>query len=72
MAEGPGKYDDEATAAREATGALAVALIVLGGTRGSGFSVQAVELANTSVLKSLPDLLRSLADQIERDVSKPR
>jgi hypothetical protein len=37
---GPGKYDDACTAAREATEAAGVILIVLGGQHGSGFSVQ--------------------------------
>lgn len=41
MAEGPGKYDAEATLVREQTQAQAVVLIVCNGNRGSGFSVQA-------------------------------
>lgn len=41
MAQGPGKYDDECTAARLMTNAQAVMLLVLNGDRGTGFSVQA-------------------------------
>lgn len=41
MAQGPGKYDDECTAARLMTGGRMVALVVLNGHHGSGFSVQA-------------------------------
>lgn len=66
--EGPGKYDDEATKARVATFADGVALIVLNGVHGSGFSVQ----APLHVLKTMPEILRALADEIERSDSKPQ
>lgn len=59
---GPGKYDDEATAAREQTGG-SVILIVLGGERGSGMALQ----VTPAVVAKLPALLRALAEQIERD-----
>lgn len=64
MAIGPGKYDDLATLAREQAHAAGVILIVLGGDKGSGFAVQADPL---TTLK-LPDMLRHMADQIEKDV----
>jgi hypothetical protein len=63
MAEGPGKYDDICTAAREAAGARAVVLIVLQGDLGSGFSVQAV---GEDLRAHLPELLRHVADGIEQ------
>ena len=66
MTIGPGVYDDEATQARESTHAQAVALIVVRGDRGSGFSCQAQE----DVILDLPAVLRSLADQIEADAFK--
>lgn len=67
MAAGPGKYDPEATAARESAMAGAVVLIVLDGDRGSGFSVQVI---SPGVLERLPGLLRHMADDIERDVER--
>jgi hypothetical protein len=66
MALGPGKYDEIATIAREAAGALAVILIVLDGTHGSGFSVQAV---GEDISTHLPALLRTVADGIEGDMA---
>lgn len=63
MTHGPGKYDDATTAARLSTDALGVALIVIGGRAGSGFSVQ----GPPELLLDLPTLLRDLADQIESD-----
>jgi hypothetical protein len=39
MAEGPGKYDDLTTLVRERAKAHAVVVIVVEGTKGSGFSV---------------------------------
>jgi len=63
MARGPGKYDDEATLVRRRTAAKAVVVIVVAGTRGSGFSVQAEE----GVVLPLPTLLRQIADDMERE-----
>ena len=40
MALGPGKYDDLATHVREHAKARAAIVIVIGGEKGSGFSVQ--------------------------------
>jgi hypothetical protein len=61
---GAGKYDAETTAAREATQAAGIALIVIAGRQGHGFSVQ----APPDVLTALPDLLRATADQLEADL----
>jgi len=66
MTVGPGVYDDEATQVRESMNAQAVALIVVRGDKGSGFSCQAQE----DVILDLPAVLRSLADQIEADAFK--
>jgi hypothetical protein len=63
MSHGPGKYDDACTVARESTEALAVALIVVGGHSGSGFSVQGPR----HLLARLPGMLRFMANEIERD-----
>jgi hypothetical protein len=60
---GAGKYDDACTAARLSTEAAGVVLIVLGGPKGPGFSVQ----APLEFLTALPGVLRNVADQIEGD-----
>jgi hypothetical protein len=61
MAIGPGKYDDVATEARTKTQAEGVLLLVVNGTKGSGFSAQlSLELTLT-----LPTILRDIAAQIE-------
>jgi len=59
--DGPGKYDDEATMVRAMTGATqGVGIIVAGGNRGTGFSVQGSE----DFIKSLPDILEIMARAI--------
>lgn len=64
MAQGPGKYDEETTALQEKYQAGGVLLIVLGGTKGHGFSVTATE----SLTEVLPSMLRNVAQQIEADM----
>lgn len=61
---GPGKYDAVATVALEMTSADCVLVAVLGGVRGSGFSVQ----GDPALLAHLPRILRDVADQIEKDM----
>jgi hypothetical protein len=61
QAQVTGKYDDACTAARIATEARAVVLVVIGGRDGSGFSVQG--LGDTPAL--FPQLLRDMANEIE-------
>ena len=65
MAIGPGKYNDLATIVRERARAEGVVLIVLRGHQGSGFSVQ----ATPEFTLGLPEMLRTLADLIERDIT---
>ena len=62
---GPGKYDDLCTEAREQAEALLVAVMVMGGKRGSGFSVQATA-QGFQLLAMLPGMLRKMADEIEQ------
>lgn len=63
MAIGPGQYDDLATYVRETSGAQGgVIVIIVDGTRGHGFAVQ----ATLEVQLKLPTMLRDIADQIER------
>jgi hypothetical protein len=64
MAIGPGKYDDLCTAARKQAEAESVVLIVHNGILGSGFSIQTVDPA---FARTLPKLLRVMADEIERE-----
>lgn len=59
---GPGKYDDVLTTARERTGGSCI-LIVIDGKQGSGFACQTDLMA----LQRLPQMLRHIADQIEKD-----
>jgi hypothetical protein len=64
MTAGPGKYDVAASNARLETLATGVVLMVINGVHGHGFSVQ-VRLED---LPGLPALLRTMADEIERDM----
>ncbi len=65
MAEGPGKYDDECTIARHLTGAAACLLVILGGNKGSGFSVH-IDPARANVdNRELARILREIARQVE-------
>ena len=61
---GPGKYDELCTRVRMEALARGAALIIIGGEKGDGFSVQG-PLAITVLL---PELLRRMADQIEADL----
>ena len=67
MTIGPGKYDDLCTVVRTATGAPVVAVIIFGGTRGSGFSVQ-MEERHAGFIARLPDMLEEMAKQIRSDL----
>lgn len=64
MAIGPGIYDHECEVARKATGADTTVLIIVGGMKGSGFSIQ----SNPGFLNRLPGLLRQMANDIEKDM----
>lgn len=68
MFNGPGKYDDLATLVRAMSNAEGVALIVHGGDRGSSFCVQ----GNEELILALPQILRTMADQIEAQQRKGR
>jgi hypothetical protein len=59
---GPGKYNDIATMARELANAEGVVLVVINGIRGEGFEVQ----GTAPLIAAMPRLLRMLADDIER------
>lgn len=59
---GGGKYEAICLTACEAAAAQAVLLIVLGGNKGSGFSVACHD---PKITRELPKLLRSLADGMQ-------
>jgi hypothetical protein len=62
MPEGAGKYDDLCTYVRETADADGAIVIIFGGNKGGGMSIQ----GNLSVLTSAPDILRAVIDEIER------
>jgi hypothetical protein len=64
MTIGPGKYDDETTMVQAKTQARGVVLIIIGGNKGEGFSIQ----ATLEVTLAVPKMLRRIADQIEADL----
>lgn len=64
MPMGPGKYDDVCTDVLEKTKARGVIVIVLDGSLGHGFSVQA-DAATTFML---PEMLRRVADEVEHSL----
>lgn len=65
MPRGPGKYDDVCTLVRTRTLARGVVVIVIGGSRGSGFSVQGDE----EVTRALPELLETMIPQIRQSLT---
>jgi hypothetical protein len=66
MALGPGKYDDLCTMVRDRTGAEGAIVIVLGGAKGSGFSVQ----GDLRVMIALPGMLDQIAATIRDGLTK--
>jgi hypothetical protein len=64
MPKGGGKYGDVAEFAHVTSGAAVTVLIVLGGDRGSGFSVCGYDPEH---FEALPELLRNVAKDIEND-----
>jgi hypothetical protein len=62
MAIGPGRYDPEVTELRARLKADGVVLLVFGGERGQGFSAQ----LTFPLMAMMPQMLREMADEIER------
>lgn len=67
MSLGPGRYDNLCTYAREQAKAQCALVIIMGGDKGNGFSMQT---ANLLLLAGVPDLLRDIARQIEESYGK--
>jgi hypothetical protein len=61
MAFGPGKYDDELTEGRRQVQAEGALLLIIGGTKGSGFSAH----LSLELMLRLQAILREVARQIE-------
>lgn len=68
LQNGNGKYDDLCTYVREQAQASAAFVIVVGGNKGSGFSVQTS--LPIEMLLRLPDLLEDLAKRVRLDVQR--
>lgn len=58
---GPGQYDNLCTHVMNETDATMAVVIVLGGNKGKGFSVQSSDL---NLIAALPELLESVAAEI--------
>lgn len=63
MTIGPGKYDLECSRVREKTKAAGAVVIIVGGNKGPGFSVQ----ADLETLRVLPEILETVAAQLRKD-----
>lgn len=67
MKHEPGKYDSACSMVRSMTAAQGVAVIVMGGYQGSGFSVQ----MTPDDMGRLPDMLEMMARGIRHDLGLP-
>jgi len=67
MPSGPGKYDHLCTYVRVRSEAHAVAIVVIGGNKGNGFSIQ----AEADLMPFLPDLLETIARTMRGDLEVP-
>jgi hypothetical protein len=65
MAASPGKYDKYVTYVRECTLADVVLVMIIGGDKGDGFSMQSVYPDSSF----LPKVLREMAAAIEHDLN---
>ncbi len=65
--EAEGKYDGLATLVRETANAHMVMVVVVGGNKGNGFSVQAVD---RKLIADVPALLEHIAKDIRRQAPK--
>jgi hypothetical protein len=65
MAMGAGKYDDIATTVMFEAQADLVLIAIVNGNRGEGFAVQCKD---APLMRSIPQILRNMADQLEDDM----
>lgn len=66
MTDKKGKYDEHCEAALRRTNADAVLLIIIGGSQGHGFSVAVKNDLKDAIVHTIPKLLHSTADEIEK------
>lgn len=71
MPFGPGRYDKECVRILDETEADCVLVLVMGGKSGSGFSTAAKGLQGVFVAMLAPQILRDVADEIEKDLQNP-
>ena len=67
MPQGPGKYDDVTEAIVLGDGADFCCVLVLGGKKGSGFSVS---MRDPRCVRAATKALRDVADQMARDADE--
>ena len=63
----PGRYDDICQWAAAATDASAIVVLIVGGNKGSGVSIGALD---PQFLARLPGLLRFLSDELKRQLEQ--
>jgi hypothetical protein len=64
MTVGPGKYDKLCTYVRKQSKAVGALVIIIGGDKGHGFSMQ----SPSDTMAGVPELLEDIAKQIRKDV----
>lgn len=64
MSNGAGIYDEDCGNVREKNNASGVLLIVLGGDKGNGFSIQ----AEGNIIQNVPEMLESIAKELRSDL----
>jgi hypothetical protein len=64
MPAGPGKYDQLCTIVRQKARAEAAIVVIVGGERGSGFSVQ----GDPAVIIQFPEMLEEMAKEIRESM----
>jgi len=68
-----GNYDDECARQLVELGADVVCLIVIGGSKGSGFSVSGIDRHPAdNFIPQLPAILRYMADSIEEQMKQQK
>jgi len=66
FSNGAGRYDEVCAAARVATGAKGIILIIIEGEKGAGFSVQ----APLHLMPVMADMLDAAAAQIRQELTR--
>lgn len=72
MSLGAGNYDDECHEVMVKTEAEGVALVVINGKKGGGFSINILPERAMAMYPKLPELFRAVADEIDGEMSRPQ